>query len=1089
IDSVRAATKLFVDSLEQGHRGGLIQFAGEITQVVDFTTDKEVLYDAIDDGQAMGGTPLADALGLAIEKIREEASARRIIIAYTDGHEIDSKTYTISMVIDSAKAYNIPIYMIGLGAEVRPDTLQRIAMETGGEFLPSGSAADMAAIYTRLSQVIKNYYVLNYTSPDPYFNSSVRILEVNVDDGNRIGRGKGRYYVPGPGATDVSVSISSTTSDTAVVGNTVYNAAYEDSLINYSLAVFNNGPIVANRILINHELPAETDFVNSNEQPESIEDNTLAWHILTLLPGQVKIFNITAKVRLDVPAGTKDLISTVNVAASNDTLVTNNRATNIVKYLGTYPRYDGALAMPILTPGKFTAGGFEFGRVRQHENYTYNLIIRNKGNRAISNAQLHNWIPDSVRIKTVTTKPAVRTEAEMIWNLPDIAAKDSLVISVIASLAENMPVGSHPLPHRAHLEVAADEVPADNTAEETIYAVILQKENDLAITLASQTDTTIAGRNAVKPDDIYTYSFQVVNNGTGTAEDVVVKQILPEHVVYMQGEMNGLTTYDWQLGALEPGENKSINVAVKVARNVPESVKQLISFVEIMSPADTTVWNNTASDTITFIPVDMEDLLNYDLEIATEIVTDTLISISGVMEQAVRVGTIYSYKLSVTNHGPGTAKNVRVLDNLPEGVSLYQLNKKTIESAQADLVWDISEISSGGKEEISFFAKVGADIVQTPLALQNHAEVISSRDTVATNNVSLSTVYAVHSSGYSSDITVQNFVSGSSFVFADNDTTWFADAGTNYTYSILVTNSSNAFADSVFVNESLPQGATPVDASYSETPRSTVGNTLHWIFEGIEPFGKRTIQFEMFVPEPTSNDIRAFTHNVVVGAGNELERYAGNNDDSAMIYSMVEVPEPELEISPQTVLVGDSVQVRIRSAVELKSWDLRVYTADDQVDDTFADAFIASTLPQPGVWLDVTPLYRNVRLFTLAKEEIIRFELVTVDYLYNTKRVSADLTVQARNDMVLERNVFRAGREDKIGINFELSSNRNVRLDLYDLAGSLVTTIEEGPYFAGRNTYYWDGYTKSGQKVGSGVYLVTLRSGEYTSWKKMVVVQ
>ena len=144
---------------------------------------------------------------------------------------------------------------------------------------------------------------------------------------------------------------------------------------------------------------------------------------------------------------------------------------------------------------------------------------------------------------------------------------------------------------------------------------------------------------------------------------------------------------------------------------------------------------------------------------------------------------------------------------------------------------------------------------------------------------------------------------------------------------------------------------------------------------------------------------------------------------------------------------------------------------------------------QPGVWLDITPLYRNVRLFTLAKEEIIRFELVTVDYLYNTKRVSADLTVKARNDMVLERNVFRAGREDRIGINFQLSSNREVRLDLYDLSGTLITTIEEGPYSAGRNTYFWDGYTSSGQKVGSGVYLVTLRSGEYTSWKKMVVVQ
>ncbi|MCA9731485.1 MAG: VWA domain-containing protein [Deferribacteres bacterium] len=1089
IEPVRAATKLFVDSLEQGQRSGLIQFAGEITKVVDFTTNKDELYKAIDEGQASGGTPLADALGLAIQMLKEEATARHIVVAYTDGHEIDSKIYTISMVIDSAKAYNIPIYMIGLGSDIRPDTLQRIATETGGEYLPSGSAADMAAIYSRLSQVIKNYYVLKYTSPDPYYNNSYRILEVNINNNSRHGRGTGQYYVKGPGATDVSLTLTSTTADTAMEGGLVYNAAYEDSLIDYSIVIFNNGPIVANSIRITHELPIETDYVGSSVQPESLEDNILAWHIQSLQPGQAKVYNVRSKVRMDVPIGTKDLVATASMVASNDTLSTNNSATNIVKYLGTYPRYDGSLTMPFVTPGIFSAGGFEFGRVGQHESYSYSLVIRNKGNRAIKNAKLTNWIPDSVRIDSISTEPASSINAELNWNLPDIPALDSLIINVKAHLADNMPVGSHPLPHRAQLDISADEVPADNTAEETIYAVILRENNDLAITLSSRTDTTVAGRNAVKADDIYTYTFNVSNNGAGAADNVVVRQNLPAYVVFVQDGLNGLTTNNWQIGTLQSGQTKSINVAVKVAHEVPENIQELIGSVEITSPLDTVAWNNTAMDTIAFITVQEEVVFNYDLAIETEVITDTTVSIEGTVQPASRIGSVYLYKLSITNNGPGVAENIRVLDNLPEEVFLYQLSKKTIESTQADLVWDIDSLSSGQIEEISFYARVSDNIRQTPFALVNQAEVVSARDTVATNNVSTSTVYAVHSSGYSSDIAVENFVHGSSFVFADNDTTWFAEGNSNYSYSIVIKNSSDAFADSVFVTEHLPQGATPVESSFSTQPRTATSTTLQWVFEAIEPHGSRIIQFNMFIPAPVSNDIRTFTHVANAGAANELERYAGNNEDSAVIYSIVEVPEPEIAISPESVLVGDSVQVRVRTSIELKSWDLRIYTADNQVDDTYADAFISSTMLQPGVWLDITPLYRNVRLFTLAKEEIIRFELVTVDYLYNTKRVSADLTVKARNDMVLERNVFRAGREDRIGINFQLSSNREVRLDLYDLSGTLITTIEEGPYSAGRNTYFWDGYTSSGQKVGSGVYLVTLRSGEYTSWKKMVVVQ
>ncbi|KAA3609246.1 MAG: VWA domain-containing protein [Calditrichaeota bacterium] len=1088
IDSVRAATKLFVDSLGQGDRAGLIQFHGDIGTVINFTNDKNRLYAGIDGGKAGGGTPLADALGLAIQMTKEETTARRVIIAYTDGHDKDSKEYTIPTVIDSARAYNIPIYMIGLGAEIHADTLQMLATETGGEYLQSGSAADMAAIYARLSEVIRNYYVLNYSSPDPFYNNSERLIDVNVNDNNRTGHGMGRYFVPGPAATDFAISLTSATSDTAQEGGQTFNAAYKDSTIDYTIIVFNHGPNPSINVRVTHKLPVETEFIATNKPTETNENNTLIWRIPGMLPGDIQIFNVSARVRSNLANGTKDMLSEAEVFAVNDSTATNNNATTTVKYLGSYPRYDGALAMPIVTPGKISAGGFEFGRVSQNETYSYSLKIFNYGNQTLVGATLRNWIPDSVKIQSISTQPASDLGSELIWNLPAIQAEDSLIIQVTAQLADSMPVGSFPLPHKAELEALADEEPENNIAEETIYAVILKQNSDLALSLSSQTDSTIAGRNAVTPEEIFNYTLMVNNNGPGHADDVKVKHVLPNYVTFAEGDIAGHSENEWHLGTILAGKGKSINMLVKTKLIIPDAVKELISQAELISPIDTVSWNNTAADTVTFIPIPLAELQKYDLSIDTEILTDTTIFISGEEQPAARLGSVYRYTLKISNSGPGEAKNFQVLNTLPENASHFQLSKQAGFSTLADLAWDIPSLKAGEQEKIVFYARVDNQVPQTPFALENRAEVVSKKDTVAENNISLSTVYAVEGDKFFSDIAVRNFVQGTSFTFTDNDTIWFADENSTYNYAIQIENNSKIFADSIFVSEYLPDGATPVASTYLPNPNIT-GDPVQWFFEAIEPNGTRVILFDMAVPSASDNAVRLFTHKAEARAANEQEDDLSDNTDTALIYSVVEIPEPEIAVSPQTVLVGDSVLVRVRTSIELKSWDLRVFTADNQIDDTFADAFIAASTLEPGQWFDVSPFFRNTRLFTAAKEEVIRFELHTVDFLNNSKRVSTNLTVRARDDMVLERNVFRAGRESKFGINFELSSNRNVILELYDLSGTLITIIEEGAYLAGHNTYYWNGITKSGQQVGSGVYLVTLRSGDFTSWKKMVVVQ
>ncbi|MCG8606431.1 hypothetical protein MJD09_15790, partial [bacterium] len=89
----------------------------------------------------------------------------------------------------------------------------------------------------------------------------------------------------------------------------------------------------------------------------------------------------------------------------------------------------------------------------------------------------------------------------------------------------------------------------------------------------------------------------------------------------------------------------------------------------------------------------------------------------------------------------------------------------------------------------------------------------------------------------------------------------------------------------------------------------------------------------------------------------------------------------------------------------------------------------------------------------------------------------------------LDSNVYRPSTSVPLGINFELNSSRSVRLDLYDVSAYHVTMLTESSYITGENRFEWDGETLDGQKVGSGVYVITLRSGNLVCWKKVIIVR
>ena len=818
----KGAARLFVDLLRPIDRAGVVQFSHTIAAFQEFTNDKQKLLAIIDSAKADGATALYDALVYAVQATRRENS-RRAIIVYTDGVDISS-TLTPTAVIDSARFYSTPIFTISLGNGTNPDTLKRIAKETGGLFFQTHDAVEFKAIYQRIAALIQNFYMLAYSSPDPARNDTWRRLEVTVcDEQKNLGMSTGDYFVPG-------------------------------------------GPPLRDTDL------AVTQFVKTDSF----------------------------------------------VVSGNDTVY-------------------------------FAGNG---------ETINYRVVVANLGLIEAHNVRVTDFLPDSVRASNFQLPPDGANVDSVLWTITRLPPQSSTSFTFNATVAPKMPVGTNLLINRATVK-ADNEDPAklaNNTSIDTVFNIIKSPAiADLALAFNSRTNSTIVenGRivNAVKPGEPIDYKIRVRNLGPEQAGNIRVRQLLPDSVRFVSASKPlAITNRDsviWQISSLASGGVDSITISVLFAARVPPTLTQLISRANLTSPNDVSPANNSASDTVrvVFPP----PLPPTDLAVTLASQTGLTIFENGRNVNAAKPGQRYDYRLRVRNFGPAAAENIRLRQSLPDSVRFIAASKPPALATRDSLIWEITSLNAGGSDSINVSVQFAPSVPQNLARLISRLTLFAANDNSPNNNVARDTVRVV-------------------------------------------------------------------------------------------------------IPPPPGS-------------------------------------RPLIEARPPEVTIGDSVRVRVQVPAPIVAWDLWVYYANGQIDSSYAEAYIKTTRLAPNVWFDVAPVFTNTRLFTAAKEEEIRFEIRSRDIFGEFTTASDAVLVRSSNDLVLDRNVYEADRQSPLGINFRLSSNREARLEVYDLNGVCITKLVEAPFNAGWNTYNWNGQTETGRPVGSGVYIIALRSGEFNAWKKCIIVR
>lgn len=145
----KEVTKTLTDNIGTADKAAVVAFDDYARVITDFTSDKDVIKDAIDTVGAYGGTDMYEGLEVALGLFDATTTATRYIVLLTDGQSYGYYDYATA-----AAEKGVVIHTVGLGYGVNETELKEIADATGGTYYFADAPEDLFGIYEEITEVI-----------------------------------------------------------------------------------------------------------------------------------------------------------------------------------------------------------------------------------------------------------------------------------------------------------------------------------------------------------------------------------------------------------------------------------------------------------------------------------------------------------------------------------------------------------------------------------------------------------------------------------------------------------------------------------------------------------------------------------------------------------------------------------------------------------------------------------------------------------------------------------------------------------------------------------------------------------------------
>lgn len=198
---MQEAAVQFVTRLAPDDRCIVGFFNSKVTFSPALTSDRDSLISYIRNNMTRGNsTRLWDGVDAAMDQLQDE-TARRVVIALTDGDDLGASSRNYGEVLERAQREDVMLYTIGIESRYhngerwtvsRPGgSFRRLASETGGGFFQLEKSAELNSTFTRVVQELHSQYVLGF-SPQVLDGKSHK-LEVRLTTPGLKARARASY--------------------------------------------------------------------------------------------------------------------------------------------------------------------------------------------------------------------------------------------------------------------------------------------------------------------------------------------------------------------------------------------------------------------------------------------------------------------------------------------------------------------------------------------------------------------------------------------------------------------------------------------------------------------------------------------------------------------------------------------------------------------------------------------------------------------------------------------------------------------------------------------------------------------------------
>jgi VWFA-related protein len=188
MDDARLAVQTFVDDLlKPEDEAALLVFNHATRVLAGWTSDRQVLREALANAQPTGGTAIYDAIDTALPLFADRSHPRAAMVLVSDGADTASDTTVIDL---KQKLGRGDVFLYGVAVDipnlrsalrVNPQVFRELSAQSGGYAEVIASTEDIAPATARIAEELNAQYMLGYTPAGPG-DGKYRSIRVSVGD-------------------------------------------------------------------------------------------------------------------------------------------------------------------------------------------------------------------------------------------------------------------------------------------------------------------------------------------------------------------------------------------------------------------------------------------------------------------------------------------------------------------------------------------------------------------------------------------------------------------------------------------------------------------------------------------------------------------------------------------------------------------------------------------------------------------------------------------------------------------------------------------------------------------------------------------